>query len=143
MSVGVIRLHCKGRGKEEGTEPGEGRGGGGRRGVGCAANFTLAQGVYELKVHSKITPKIAKALKSVKIALYPKASKDEMRALNASENIDQAQRKQHIELDNIWALTEWTESMKSFPCLDSSKTLDIFKFGLALTDPRAPATLIS
>ena len=104
--------------------------------------LTLAQAIYQLKTTSKIEPRIEAALKSVKVALYPKASKDEVRALNAVENLDQSQRKQHIELDNVWALNECAVSMKSYPCLDPSKTLDIFKFGLALADPRAHATSV-
>ena len=38
--------------------------------------------------------------------------------------------------DNIWALQQWHESAKSYPVLNPDKTLDLFKFALALGDPR-------
>ena len=47
----------------------------------------------------KIEESIMEALKKIRIVLYPAATADEVRSLNAVENLDQSTRKQHIELD--------------------------------------------
>ena len=98
--------------------------------------------MYQLVVSKKIDSRIAEAMSKIKIVLYLRATADEVRSLNAIENIDQSTRKQHVELDNVWALQNWAESIKQYPVLNPEKTLDIFKFALALGDPRHPAALI-
>ena len=97
--------------------------------------------MYQLMNTKQIDAGITEALKKIKVVLYLRASADEVRSLNAIENIDQSTRKQHVELDNVWALQNWAESIKNFPVLNPDKTLDIFKFALALGDPRHPAAL--
>ena len=80
---------------------------------------------------------LLKAFKSIRLAIYLGGTVDELRALNYAENIDQHKRKQHTELDNIWAVREWMVSMGSFPDLDATKALDVVKYAYALMDLRS------
>ena len=73
---------------------------------------------------------------SIRLTIYHGGTVDELRALNYAENIDQHKRKQHTELDNIWAVREWMASMVAFPELDATKALDVVKYAYALTDLR-------
>lgn len=79
---------------------------------------------------------LAVAFKSIRLTIYLGGTPDELRALNYAENIEQHKRKQHTELDNIWAVREWMASMAGFPELDAQKALDVVKYAYALTDLR-------
>lgn len=79
---------------------------------------------------------LAAPFMSIRLTIYHGGTVDELRALNYAENIDQHKRKQHTELDNIWAVREWMASMVAFPELDATKALDVVKYAYALTDLR-------
>ena len=61
--------------------------------------------------------------------------------MNISENLEQATRKKHTELDNLFQVKSWMEAMQSTMGehgLAPAKTIDIFKYAVAVGNPTQP-----
>eukprot|EP00971_Amphidinium_carterae_P193878 3846899-Amphidinium_carterae.2 len=86
-----------------------------------------------------VNPAWKAAFCRIRLVIYIGATQDEMAALNASENIEQHERKRHNELDNIFQVREWMKQMQQLRSqygLDPTKAIDVVKYALALGDPR-------
>ena len=102
----------------------------------------LATAVEQLKTRAAIEDHVAHSFMRLRVALYLDATADEIMVLNQSENIEQHDRKRHIELDNISAVEQWMESVRATSAdhkLNASSALDIWKYACALGDPRSPS----
>ena len=77
------------------------------------------------------------SLGSINITWLFGATDQEILTLSVQDNIDQHNRRRHTELDNIFQVDSWMESMKLIknPPLDSTKAIDIVKYALAIGDP--------
>ena len=58
--------------------------------------------------------------------------------MNSAENVEQAERKRHCELDNIVSVQMWQAAIKDVGSLDPAKALDVFKFAASMRDARQP-----
>ena len=78
---------------------------------------------------------------SIRVTWLLESDVHEIGVLNISENLEQATRKKHTELDNLFQVKAWMEAMQlttSETGLDPAKTLDIFKYAVALGNPTKP-----
>ena len=91
--------------------------------------------VYHWK-HNSLTNALIHAFTHIRVTLLMNASRDEVAALNASENVAQMKRKSHSELDNIKLVEKWVATMKQNNKLNKTSALDVYKFCLCLRDPR-------
>ena len=97
----------------------------------------FAEVVYHFK-HKSLTDQLKTALASIRVTVYLAASVDEISNINVSENVAQHKRKVHTELDNLKLVQSWMSNMRVHQCLDAGKSLDVYKYAIALRDPRAP-----
>ena len=101
----------------------------------------LATAVEQFMTTAAIEKPVADAFVKIRVILYLGATTDEIMILNQSENIEQHDRKRHIELDNISAVESWMESLQKSSAehqLSTQNALDIWKYACALEDPRSP-----
>ena len=75
---------------------------------------------------------------TIRTTLYLGADADEISALSAAENVSQTTRKAHSELDNIKMVSSWMHSMRQYTKLSPDTALDVFKYAIAVRDPRLP-----
>ena len=97
----------------------------------------LMEVVYHYK-HQSLTPQLINAFRTIRITLYLGADADEISALNAAENVSQSKRKTHSELDNIKMVSSWMQSMQQYAKLSKDSALDVYKYAIAVRDPRFP-----
>ena len=97
----------------------------------------LMEVVYHYK-HKSLTTQLISAFRTIRITLYLGADADEISALSAAENVSQSTRKTHSELDNIKMVSSWMHSMQQYTQLGPDTALDVFKYAIALRDPRLP-----
>ena len=94
-----------------------------------------------------LEPEIASlvsAFKGIRVSLHLRAIADEVELMNASENVDQFERKRHTELDNLQTVAVWQRNVIVHGL--SGTPLDCFKYAVALADCRAdkpPPWLVS
>ena len=97
----------------------------------------LMEVVYHHK-HGSLTNQLINAFRTIRVTLYLGADADEISALNAAENVSQSKRKTHSELDNIKMVSSWMHSMQQYTKLNKESALDVFKYAIAVRDPRLP-----
>ena len=105
----------------------------------------FAEVVYHLKKVT-LTEKLINAFRCIRVTMYMHASRDEIGSLNAAENVAQMKRKVHCELDNVKLVESWMKNMCAFDKLSANQALDVWKYALCQTDPKAsqpPAWMVS
>ena len=76
----------------------------------------------------------------IRITLHLGANGHEIGVMGVAENIEQFERKRHTEMDNMFQVRGWMESMpgRTSGKLDNKKAIDVVKYALALGNPVAP-----
>jgi hypothetical protein len=89
----------------------------------------IAQVVYEFKSTGAVSEKLATAFKRIRLNLCFNAAPEEIALVGQCDNIEQEQRKKHMEIDNILAVLSWHMSMASWiQGLDANSPLDLMRF---------------
>ena len=96
----------------------------------------FAEVVYHLKKIT-LTERLKEAFRCIRVTMYMHAGRDEIGSLNASENVAQMKRKVHCELDNVKLVQLWMKNMVIFDKLSANQALDVWKYALCQTDPKA------
>ena len=98
----------------------------------CTSNSSLmsmiAEVVRQFTATGSVEEHLQKAFTSIRILLFFEANVHEMVMMNHSENIEQAERKRHGELDNIAAVRSFMGSLSTHNVLKSDSGLDVFKY---------------
>jgi hypothetical protein len=86
------------------------------------------------------TEEMAKAFMSLRVTWLFSAHAHELATVGIKENIEQHQRRKHMELDNIYQVRCWMQSMtvNTAGKLDPKKALDVVKYAVVLGDPLQP-----
>ena len=85
-------------------------------------------------------PDLKLALTSIRVTWLFQASIEEIGAIGISENLEQHDRKKHSELDNIFQVKSWMDTLTGLTPkrLDPKSRVDVVKFALTLQDPLHP-----
>jgi hypothetical protein len=99
----------------------------------------IAQVVFEFKTTGEVPQKLASAFTQIRLNICLNASGDEIALIGQCDNIEQALRKKHSEMDNILAVLSWQHSMANWSgsVLKPDSPLDVMRFACCLVDPRS------
>ena len=88
---------------------------------------------------------LAHAFKSIRVLWAFQASVEEIQNISIAENIEQHNRRRHSEMDNIFQVKQWMDTMRttSPKVLDEKNRLDVVKFAMTLGDPLNPQSMPS
>ena len=75
------------------------------------------------------------AFKSLRVNVHVGLTADEIGLVNEMENVEQAERKRHGELDNILTVAAWRKSAFA-QSLNGDSPLDVYKYAAALSDAK-------
>ena len=110
--------------------------------VGGSSIMALMRAVLGHVARTGACPdELATAFQSIRLTWLFTANEHEIVTMGISDNIEQHNRRRHNEMDNIFQVQSWMRSLQSnnqIQNLDHTKTMDIFKFALALGNPLAP-----
>jgi hypothetical protein len=98
----------------------------------------LATVVHQFFVEGTVSGTMRTAFTSVRTLLFLTCSAGEIDMMNSAENVEQAERKRHCELDNIVNVQMWQAAMKHVGSLDPAQGVDVFKFAASLRKPHQP-----
>jgi hypothetical protein len=91
-----------------------------------------ATAVKEFLNGPAISPPVMDACRRLRVLLFTTASASEIGMMNATENVEQHERKRHSEVDNIMQVKSWMGAMERLGVLSNAKAVDVFKFALTL-----------
>lgn len=94
------------------------------------------QGLLDAADKTPETECLITAFKSIRVSLEVGLTADEIGLVNELENLEQAERKRHGELDNILTVASWRKSAFAHT-LNGDSCLDVFKYAAALSDAKS------